>query len=145
MGVHRTTLRVGGLCNLVCIDSGCLCNLYRTTHKERYLHTHTLCYRGTECHQKVLKLFQDDPSPSALDLSRLSLRPVNLPPLLTSLQGHSSLTSLSLCATRLESEGVALLATSVSRHPNLKTLDLSCTGLTPQVITHGTSACTAHS
>lgn len=87
----------------------------------------------TECHEKVLKLFQDTPSSSVLDFSRISLQPSNIPPLLTSLQGHSSLTSLSLCGSRLKVEAVARLATSISRHPNIKMLDLSCTGLTAQV------------
>ena len=107
-------------------------HLCRCRSKILYCKPHFLP-SDADCHQKVLKLFQERPSAAVLDLSHLSLQPACLPPLFTSLQGHSSLTSLSLSGNRLKTDVLTLLANALAYHPNLRALDLSCTGITAWV------------
>lgn len=86
-----------------------------------------------DCHQRALKIFQANPSSPVLDLSHLSLRPLHISPLFTSLQGHTNLTSLNLSGNRLKNDAMTLLANTLARHASLHVLDLSCTGITAQV------------
>ena len=100
-----------------------------------FIATIIMCFfLDAACHRKVLRLFQDSPSASVLELSHLSLHSVHLPPLLTSLQGQSVLTCLSLSGNRLNVDVMSLLTNALSRNPNLHILDLSCTGITAQVL-----------
>lgn len=86
-----------------------------------------------DCHQRALKIFQANPSSPVLDLSHLSLRPLHISSLFTSLQGHTNLTSLNLSGNRLKNDAMTLLANTLARHASLHVLDLSCTGITAQV------------